>query len=125
MTVTLTPTSLPYVYRMNWDANPDENDVRLAFIQIEERLNNSQKPVDIIVDITSNPRFPMRTTINGAARVNQHSMMGDWVVIGGNRAAQLIARSMNLFGKNNIYWYQTETEAFNHFEQNRKADGIR
>lgn len=116
MTVNITFTSNPTVYRMIWDQNPVENDVRIAFLHIEEILNDTTQETHIIVDLTANPRFPMKATLNGAMKINQHPRMGNWLVIGGNHAARIIGRSLSMLGRMNVSWYESEEEAMGYLK---------
>lgn len=117
MTVNISQTSNPSIYYMRWDHNPSENDVRIAFLDIEKLLNEATQSIYIIVNLTSNPRFPMKATLNGAMKVNHHPKMGDWLVVGGTHAARIIGRSLTMLGRTNVSWHESENDAHEYLEK--------
>ena len=102
--------------RMRWDSKPVARDVRSAFGHIMDVLGKVDKPVNIIVDIQSDPQFPLGATITGGSRAHIHRQMGYWLVIGENHLAKVIANTMARVAQRKILWFSTEGEAMAHLE---------
>lgn len=69
--------------RMTWARIVNEQDVRAAFQQITQLLDESDSPLYVLVDITVNPNFPLITTIIGALQGPHNSpKLAEWLVVG-------------------------------------------
>ncbi len=98
--------------KMTWQRSIAPTDVRAAFQQIVAFMEESEQPVHVVVDITSNPRFPLLDTIYGALVPFRHRNMGFWLIIGSNRLAYTIERSLvSLTGHAIVRWLETEEDA--------------
>ena len=99
--------------KMIWDTRPLERDVARAFVEITRYLDKVDETVNVIVDITSAPKFPITTTYSGVmSGPFNHSKMGKWLVVGSNIGAQIIAKMMNAVGSGGeIIWFENEEAA--------------
>ena len=97
---------------MIWDRWPAEAAVTRACESMVAHMDAADQPVHVLVDLRSNPNFPMRVTVmdvlEGPAR---HCKMGDWLVIGANRLAKVIGSVVSrVTRRENIRWYDTEEQ---------------
>ncbi len=98
---------------MKWEREPDSRDVRNAFVHMTTVLNAQQRPHWIVVDIKSNPAFPMVETIAGAFWGPSRSpAFAEWLVVGSSTAARTIGGTLSRIAKrDNIRWFSTMDEA--------------
>jgi hypothetical protein len=115
-TVRIEPIPGYNALRMTWHHEPASDDAKAAFQQIIDYLDKAEAKVNIVVDVQSDPQFPLGTTLSGAARPHTHPRMGRWLVIGQNRLAQLIGNAMNALSDEKILWFSTEEEALVHLQ---------
>jgi len=99
--------------RMTWQRQVDAWDVHTAFRQMVDFMDQAVSTVHVIVDVRQDPLFPVSAVVSevltGPAR---HPRMGNWLVIGSNRLAELIGKILvSITGRKNIYWFKTEPEA--------------
>lgn len=118
----LTNDQYPPSLRMIWPKNPTSAEVSVAFDQIMQVLMRAERPVHIIVDVTIRPNFPLSITLNGSLRVQRHPRIGTWLVLGGNRTAELIARCLTAAGKNNIVWCKSDEDALSRLQALTNSD---
>lgn len=102
---------------MTWTARPNQRDVQQVFEAIRTHLNHSSHPIHIIVDIQSNPAFPLADTLHGALKPQTHTRMGKWLVIGTNHVARIIARTISSFYNSNIEWMPDESAAYDRLSE--------
>jgi hypothetical protein len=104
----------PQVLVMTWQHDVDRNDVVAAFNDLRIRLRETQAPLQIIVDITAKPKFPIQATVANAMHgVFGHRNLERWLVAGENTGAKLIANSLEKFRRrDNIFWFKTLNEAY-------------
>jgi hypothetical protein len=102
----------PVIY-FQWGHLVFRDDVRPAFEQIDRLLDASPDPIYVLVDISSNPQFPLTETVNAAIQgPARHPKLKGWLVVGKSNMAQIIGRSINaLTGKRNIQWFETYADA--------------
>lgn len=103
---------------MTWQRDVDKDDVRSAYHEMMEHLNMTSKPMYIIVDIQSNPRFPLAETISGAFwGPFRHKMLAEWLVVGSSSLARNIGRTLTgITLRDNIRWFGTMEEAVAYLE---------
>lgn len=103
-----------HVLVMTWQHNVEKNDVTAAFNDIRLRLREADGPIQIIVDITSKPDFPIQATVSNAMHdVFGHPNLERWLVVGENTGAKLIASALEKFRRRgNIFWFKTLNEAY-------------
>ncbi|MFN8378437.1 MAG: hypothetical protein U0452_07170 [Anaerolineae bacterium] len=118
-TVRTTPVENHRALRMDWDSSPDKRDVRDAFQQMTELLDASGQPLWVIVDVSSNPRFPLSETITGAFWGSfRNKMLLEWLVVGASGTAHTIGRTLTgITKRDNIRWFPTIDEAMAYLEQ--------
>lgn len=106
----LTPT----IVLLNWQHDVDKNDVVQAFDDLRAFLKEASQPVHVIVDIRSDPGFPLQTTIANAMNdVYGHENLAEWLVVGENQFAKLIASVLERFRRRgNIQWLDSIEEAY-------------
>jgi len=112
-TVAVAPLEGRNAIVLRWDAWIDEFDVPAAFHGLTAELDRASLPVHVIVDLTRNPNLPLATTINETlSGPFSHPMMGEWLVIGSNRRAEIVARAITAVGlRTNIHWFETLADA--------------
>lgn len=117
-TVRMERTHRDDIIIMVWDHDVYKPDVQSAFAEITAMLDQTDKPIYVIVDLLSNPMFPVQTTVSAAmAGPFEHPMLAEWLVIGANSTARLIARTLTtLAGIDNIRWFKSVDEALNHVQ---------
>jgi hypothetical protein len=77
--------------------------------------------VYVVVDILSNPQFPMLETINEAMTVQRNPKLGGWVVVGNSTLARLIATTLkNVSRRDNVRWFK-DHDAAQHFLAERRV----
>lgn len=112
-TVTVEPLSAENVLRMTWQKWVTEEDVYAAFKIITTALVESQNDLFVIVDLRNNPNFPLNATVTGALYgPYRNPRLKEWLIIGSNSTARLIARLLNSISRrDNIHWFNSEDEA--------------
>ncbi len=116
-TVWLEPVSgYDTVYKMVWTASPSREDTSAVFEVIVDVLDSAPAPVYIIVELLSNPHFPLKQTLSGAMQAHSHHKMGKWLVIGSNRIAKLIGNVLTTFNNTDIEWFKTEQQVIQYLE---------
>jgi hypothetical protein len=111
--VAVEPTAVPNVILMTWQPQVAEEDVQTAFSSISYYLAQTLDPLYVVVDLLAKPSFPMATTISEALRGPfAHPQMAGWVIVGGNRAANIIEKVLsNITRRKNVYWMESHAEA--------------
>jgi hypothetical protein len=98
---------------MLWEHDIRTEDVQPAFDTITQHLNAADAPMYVLVDLLKDPQFPLLETISGALwGPFRNPMLKEWLVIGSNNLAHVIARMlMNATRRNNIRWFKSYDEA--------------
>lgn len=100
------------VAKMTWEARPTVQDVMAAFETLESHLQQRTAPLHVIVDIRSNPEFPLMATARMAVPLYRSDMLAAWLIIGRNTAARAIESVLaQLTRRHNVYWFKDEAEA--------------
>lgn len=109
---------------MTWQHRVDKSDVVRAFHKINQTLNEAAAPVYVVVDITNNPRFPLRETINSALwGPYRNPKLKAWLIIGSNPTARAIERSLSgVTKRKNVFWFQSFEEVQRYLEA--QPDGL-
>ena len=103
------------ILMMTWQQKVNPADVRRAFETIQAALDAASEEMCVVVDLRSNPVFPLTETMMSALRPYQHDYMAEWLIIGGNRGAKAIEGFLSrITGRKNVLWFETEDEAFAH-----------
>jgi hypothetical protein len=104
---------------MLWQNEIHTEDVQPAFDTITEHLNVADSPMYVLVDLLQDPQFPLLETISGALwGPFRNPMLKEWLVIGSNNLAHVIARMlMNATRRNNIRWFKSYDEAKAYMEK--------
>ncbi len=101
----------PHLLKMIWSAYIDGGDVRNAFSQICDYLEEVEDAVWVIVDITANPNLSLNNTVFTAMNAQKMANLEAWLVLGKNKTAEVIGRTLSaITGKKNIEWFDAETE---------------
>ncbi len=112
-TVTVEYDAIHKLIRMKWEAKVIAKDVRDAFRTIDDLLNRSEQPLYVLVDISSQPNFPISDTIVGAlfGPYRNPKLIG-WLIVGKTVIATMIERVLSTTTNiNNVLWFNTEAEA--------------
>lgn len=101
-------------YWLQWDSVVKEMDIAPAFQKLTKLLDDASGLVYVIVDLRANPNMPVAATMQETmAGPFRHENMGEWIVIGQNWRAEMIANVITKVGlRTNITWVKTEEEAF-------------
>jgi hypothetical protein len=107
-----TLTDLPAV-KMIWKRQVHSPDVSAAFQEIDKCLTRSKEPQYVIVDITSNPNFPIfETVIHCAVGPFRNPMLHEWLIVGENAGAKRIENLLSrMTGRSNVRWFNCEEQA--------------
>ena len=99
---------------MTWQHDVERDDIATAFSDIRARLQETDQPIQIIVDLTAKPLFPIQTTVGHAMQgVFGHRNLERWLVAGESTSARLIANALDQFRRRkNIFWFRTLNEAY-------------
>ena len=103
----------PGAFWLRWSSYVAESDVRPAFQKLTRLLDDAHAPIHVLVDLRSNPRLPLQTTISETmSGPFMHRNMGRLLVIGSNSRAEIVGAVITKVGRlNSISWFQTEEEA--------------
>jgi len=117
-TVTIAPLEGHNALLLRWEAWINEFDIPAAFHKLTAALDQASLPVHVVVDLTRNPNLPLATTINETlSGPFMHPMMGEWVVVGSNRRAEIVARTVTAVGlRTNNRWFDDVSEAMVYLE---------
>jgi hypothetical protein len=98
---------------MIWDKQIAVADVAPAFKKLTAILDKAETPVHVLVDLRSDPAIPLSlTTTEALAGPFRHRMMGEWLVIGKNWRAEVVADVVSKVGlRMNISWFETADDA--------------
>jgi hypothetical protein len=91
----------------------NERDTRNGFSSVSQILNGAQQPMFVVVDIRTNPDFPLASAVKAALEegVYCHPMLQEWLVIGDNplaRVTEFLLKSAT--GRSNVRWFSTEAQ---------------
>jgi hypothetical protein len=95
--------------------------VQATFKQLRNFVEQSLDPVYVIVDIQSSPKFPLGSTISGAASVHISRNLNAWLVIGSSSIAKVIGKAISAAGKAEIVWFKTEQDLNAYVEEIMKG----
>lgn len=110
-TVRIERGDAPNILRMVWDHEVFESDIKSAFQKLFDLLDDATQPQSIIVDLTSDPQFPLIETMMSALPSYRHARVSAWLVVGSNTFARYIAQFLGTAVKRaNVHWFDNETE---------------
>jgi hypothetical protein len=117
-TVRVEPLEGKNALKMIWQRQVIEQDVREAFQVINTCLNEADGQMWVMVDLLSNPNFPLGATIQGAlCGPYRNPKLREWLIIGSNPLARVIARTLaGVTGKSNVRWFDTEADGLAYLE---------
>jgi hypothetical protein len=112
LTVYVEPLDNHHAVKMIWQHQIVARDLRTAFGQIGEALAQTDEPLYVIVDLQSNPQFPIRATVEEALPAYRHPNLKAWLILGHNRIGKLIESTLTaLTRRQNVYWFNSEADA--------------
>lgn len=117
-TVEILDTELENVYCMRWGSQPSVVNVNHAFDVLKLHLHNATSAVTIIVDIRSDPNFPLQVTGRRALAITRHPDFEQWMVVGSNRSAQMISNVLKSVVNAKISWFESCEDALAHLAGN-------
>lgn len=109
--------------RFVWGELPTIDDIENAFAYINQIIESADKPIHIIVDVSSQPKLPLGKTITNAIHTQRMDKLGKWLVIGADWRAEFIGKTISSVGKNNIEWFATEEEAMQRLDELMRQQG--
>jgi hypothetical protein len=107
----------PHTLHMIWHRRPGKADVVRAFDALKQALDASETVLDVVVDVSAQPHFPLTATIYGALNIQRHPKMGLWLVIGAAHMARFIGRTITGSGRDNIEWFNDESDVLERLRQ--------
>lgn len=108
---TVTVEFVDRMVKMTWGQRPAVKDIRRAFEEVVDYLEERVDPVYVIIDITSNPHFPIVSTVQAAMPAFRNEMLRAWLVIGSNSLAQVIEGILSgVTKRRNVHWFANEDE---------------
>jgi hypothetical protein len=116
-TVRVEPLEAYPALKMIWEHTVLEADVAPAFRKIMNALDATNRPIYVIVDLLSNPRFPMMVTVQEALPCYRDPMMKEWLIVGSNWMAKAIEGTLARITRHkNVRWFSTEAEALTYLD---------
>ena len=111
-TVRVEPIESYPALKMVWEHIILEADVAPAFQKIMTALDATNRPLYVIVDLLSNPRFPMMVTVQEALPCYRDPMLKEWLIVGSNWMAKAIEGTLARITRHkNVRWFSTEADA--------------
>ena len=111
-TVRVEPIENYPALKMIWEHTVLEADVAPAFQKIMSALDATKRPIYVVVDLLSNPRFPMMVTVQEALPCYRDPMLKEWLIVGSNWMARAIEGTLARITRHkNVRWFSTEAEA--------------
>lgn len=109
--------------RMTWQHMVKIDDLQPAFQQVTKALNVSSERMYVIVDLRSDPNFPIVDTVMGALRGPfRNPNLEEWLVICGNRAARMIGNMLTkATRRENIRWFDTIESAMTYLDTKQNS----
>lgn len=108
----------PVAIQMVWSRYVDKQDVANAFRDINTLLNESSKPLHIIVDLQNNPQMPVAVTLNSALfGPYRNPQLKSWLIIGSSSMGRVVENVLSsVTGRNNVQWFNNPDEVFAYLE---------
>lgn len=105
--------------KMTWQHSVTAKDVRSAFNQLDEMLAESDDDFFVVVNLLSNPNFPLNATVDGALfGPYRNPKLRAWLIVGSNPVARLIERLLaGVTNRRNVLWFDTENEALEYLTE--------
>lgn len=112
--------------KMSWEHRVNSDDVYTGFKSITAILEKSETPLYVMVDLLSNPNFPLSATVNGAMfGPYRNPKLIAWLIVGSSHAGRMIERVLSsVTQRSNVEWFASEADALAYVEQ-QLADSIR
>lgn len=106
---------------MTWANVVTHLDVKEAFKEVDVILNKAEEEMFVVVDISTNPNFPLSATISGALYgPYRNPQLREWLIVGSSVVAHSIERTLvNITGRSNVRWFTTLAEAFAYAEESK------
>ena len=110
--------------KLVWDSAITEQGVREGFSRVQAQLSESEAPQYIIMDVSTNPQFPLKETTAAALfGPYRHPMLREWLIVGECKqwhfVEQMLYRATN---ERKMRWFDTldtaETYIRNQFVRN-------
>ncbi|MEQ8676013.1 MAG: hypothetical protein RIC84_22545 [Aggregatilineales bacterium] len=99
------------VFEMRWGSKPNTSTVIRAYESLTDKIQSTDAPIYVIVDIRADPAFPLQVTINNSLRISRQQNFNQWLVVGSNRSARMISSVLNSMGTAKILWFDTVDDA--------------
>jgi hypothetical protein len=116
-TVDVQPIEYLPALKMTWQHKVVDKDVIMAFESITAALNNSKKPLYVVVDLLSNPNFPLMVTVQNALEPYRHPQLQEWLIVGSNWMAKTIEGTLSKITRHkNVRWFDSEDEALDYMK---------
>ncbi len=115
-TVIVEPLEGYNAVRMAWQRRVDVGDIEAAFREVLRLLDDAEAPVHFVIDIASNPSFPLLTTIQGVlSGPFAHPALGECLVIGASDMAHVFARTLDRMSvRKPVRWFASAEYALDY-----------
>lgn len=104
--------------KMTWQRQVAAEDIAAAFGEVTDRLNSSNKPLYVVLDLQEEPELPLKETILGAlSGTYRHPRLAEWLVVGANNPAEVVGRALaTMTNRDNVIWFDTEEQAIHYLK---------
>ena len=104
---------------MEWGEEVSMTEVEHKFRELNDMLDEADRPVFIVVDIRRNQVMPVATTFaNAVFRGHRHPNLSAWLVVGTHAAAQKISNMLNNMSRQSkIQWFDSIEGAKTHINE--------
>jgi hypothetical protein len=110
--------------KLVWNSAVTEQGVREGFNRVQAQLTESESPQYIIMDISTNPQFPLKETTAAALfGPYRHPMLLEWLIIGDSEQWHFVEHMLHrATNERKMRWFDTleavETYIHNQFVRN-------
>lgn len=103
----------------NWLDTVRSQDIEQAYHAVMDVVNRSNERVYVVVDLSHEPRIPMRDLLNGAlAGPYTDPKVAKWLVIGQDDRSRSMANTLFFVtGQHKVQWFENESAAFDYLQQ--------
>lgn len=109
--------------KMTWDHLVKAEHVLESFREITRLLEKMGPGTYVIVDLLTNPKYPLTATINGALfGPFRDPRLQAWLIVGvNNPLARMVEHTLkSVSGRSNVHWFDTEAQALAYITKHTK-----
>jgi hypothetical protein len=104
---------------MTWELKATKEDIKRAYHEIMQALEQSKTPLYVVVDLRRNIQMPLKETVAGAFfGPYNHPKLGAWLVVGGHQMARIVANSLSqMTREHRVEWFDSEIEVYSRLKE--------